>query len=166
MTEHNVESTEDTTEMAPRIYEAGFLVSPTVSEEGVTVCVDDLKKLIMENGGLIISEEAPRMRDLAYTMERSIDAKIQRYKSGYFGWVKFELPQNAIIEIKKGIDADERFIRSLIIKTIREDTYVPKVYEDAAVSMEEESEISSDDDEDMTDEDEVIDTSIDALVKE
>jgi ribosomal protein S6 len=77
-------------------------------------------------GGVEISGEMPKAIELAYQMERQIGAKKDKYTKAFFGWIKFELPQSKIDEVKKAVDKNDKIIRFLIIKTVREDTMAVK----------------------------------------
>ena len=104
------------------IYEVSYLVVPTVSEDKVTEEVSAIRGALEGAGAAIIAEEFPKSRTLAYTMERSIESKKQKFNEGYFGWVKFESPVASILNIKQGLDKRANILRHLIIKTVQENT--------------------------------------------
>ncbi len=104
------------------IYEMSYLILPTVPENSVTEEVTAIRGLLDAAGASVISEDFPKLRDLAYTMEKSIETKNQKYKEAYFGWIKFELPVAQIADIKTGIEKRANVLRHLIIKTVRENT--------------------------------------------
>ncbi|MFA5841473.1 MAG: 30S ribosomal protein S6 [Candidatus Paceibacterota bacterium] len=123
MTETNAELNNEGT----KIYELSYLLVPELAEEAAAHEVGALKSLIMDTfGGVEISGEAPREIDLAYQMERQIGAKKDKYTKALFGWVKFELSQDKIAEVKKVLDKNNKIIRFLIIKTVRENTMAAK----------------------------------------
>jgi len=66
------------------------------------------------------------MTELAYEMSRSIHNKKQKFSYGYFGWVKFECTTSQAEVIKDMLDKNEKIIRYLLIKTIRESTLSPR----------------------------------------
>lgn len=105
-----------------RIYEIGFLFVPTIKEEALASDVSSMKDALSKQGAVFISEEFPRMIDLAYTMDRIVEHKRQKYDSAYFGWVKFEADPSVLDTIKKSLESNEKIIRFLIIKTVRENT--------------------------------------------
>lgn len=116
------------TENNNKIYEVGYLLLPTLAEEKLTDEVAFIKSLIEKHGGAFISEGFPERRHLAYEMSKEIDIKKHRFNEGYFGWVKFEVGNESIAEIKKALDAHVNILRYLLINTVRENTlYVPKV---------------------------------------
>ncbi len=105
-----------------QVYEAGFHIIPTVSEDVVAEKVAEIRSLIESNGGTIISEEFPKSRALAYTLVKASAGTNKRYHSAYFGWFKFEAPSTAAGAVKKGLDNADYILRHLIVKTVRENT--------------------------------------------
>lgn len=104
------------------VYEVGFLLLPTLPEEKMPEITANIKGIIEKKGGEIISEEAPKMRPLAYEMSKMIATKKQGFDHAYFGWVKFEINSAELAVVKKSIEAMEEVLRALFIKTIREST--------------------------------------------
>lgn len=110
------------------VYEVGFHIVPAVSPEKLPEVVDAIKAVLGGVGATIISEEFPKLRNLAYTMVKAIGPARHRYDTAYFGWIKFEGPKEGTLEIKKAMDANEKVLRYLLIKTVRENTmYGPKI---------------------------------------
>ncbi|MFA6274463.1 MAG: hypothetical protein WC662_04855, partial [Candidatus Paceibacterota bacterium] len=58
----------DNIEVNARVYEVGYLLVPTISEEEVPVIYGNLKELISSFGGELIFDEMPKMMNLAYPM--------------------------------------------------------------------------------------------------
>lgn len=104
------------------IYEVGYLVAPNVSEGEIAGEVSFIRELLKSAGALLITEEVPKLRPLAYVMEKPSESKKQKFSEGYFGWIKFESPAVSISNIKQGLDKRQSIIRHLIIKTVRENT--------------------------------------------
>jgi ribosomal protein S6 len=113
-------------ELNTKIYEVGYLLVPTLSEEEVPTIVGDLKELISSLKGEFISEEMPKMIPLAYTMLKVVQNVRSKFDSGYFGWIKFEMDSVGILELKKKLDLSPNIIRFLILKTVRENTLAQK----------------------------------------
>jgi len=44
----------------------------------------------------------------------------------YFGWIKFELEPDSVLQLKENLEQNDSLLRFLIIKTVRENTLVPK----------------------------------------
>lgn len=109
-----------------RVYEAGFLLVPSIPEEKVGEETAKLRDLIVKEGGSIITEEAPKLRELAFPMDKTISHKKETFTSAYFGWVKFEIGADAVAFFKKALDENPSVIRFLLISTVREHTIASK----------------------------------------
>ena len=105
-----------------RVYELGYLLVPTLSEEDVPVTFGNLKELVSSLGGIAISDEMPKMLTLAYPMVKVVANIRNKFKTAYFGWVKFTMDSDKILKLKKRLDLDPNFVRFLILKTVRENT--------------------------------------------
>ncbi len=104
------------------VYEVGYLMVPTIAEESLGEEVTALKDLLSSNGAVFISEEYPKLIELAYQMTRSISNRKQKFTTAYFGWVKFECSSVQAKDIKSLLDKNEKLVRYLLIKTVRENT--------------------------------------------
>jgi ribosomal protein S6 len=109
-----------------RVYEVGYLLAPSISEEDLPVVFGNLKELISSMGGMIISDEMPKMIQLAYTMVKVVANVRNKFNTAYFGWVKFTMGTDAVLELKKKLDLDPNFVRFLILKTVKENTVAAK----------------------------------------
>lgn len=145
-----------------RIYEAGLLLVPSLTPEQSDKSFADIKAFIEKNGGSFISEEIPTLRTLAYEMSKDAAGRRNYYTSAYFGWVKFEGPTELIKTLENHLALSTDILRSLIIKTVRENTLysqrAPKI-EDTADA---EGEKTADKEEKSADLE--MDKSIDSLV--
>ncbi len=110
----------------PRIYEVSYLLAPTIPEENVAGLYGDLKELIASLGGSVISDEMPKLIELAYPMLKVVQNVRNKFSSAYFGWVKFSMEAEKVLELKKKVDLDPNIVRSLIIKTVKENTLASK----------------------------------------
>jgi ribosomal protein S6 len=108
------------------IYEVGYIMVPSIAEEELGNEVSMFKDTFAEQGVSFIADEYPKMIELAYEMSRSINNKKQKFSYGYFGWVKFECSKASAIVIKNNLDKNEKLVRYLMIKTVRESTMSPK----------------------------------------
>ncbi|MDP3957851.1 MAG: 30S ribosomal protein S6 [bacterium] len=109
-----------------RIYEAGFLLTPSLPEEKVPEETAKLRDMIAKEGGNIIAEEEPKLRELAYSMDKTVSHKRETFTSAYFGWIKFEIGAEAVAFLKKAFDANPSIVRFLLISTVRENTLASK----------------------------------------
>ncbi len=109
-----------------RVYEVGYLLVPTLGEENVPAIYGNLKELVSSFGGEMISDEMPKMIDLAYTMEKVTANVRSKFNTAYFGWVKFYIDSQKVLELKKKLALDANIIRFLIVKTVKENTIAAK----------------------------------------
>jgi ribosomal protein S6 len=104
------------------VYEIGYILVSTIPEEKVSADVTAIKDVLDAGRASTISEEAPRLRPLAYKIKKKIGGANQTFDTGYFGWIKFEAVPEAVIEIKKRLNQTESLLRFLLIVTVRENT--------------------------------------------
>lgn len=109
-----------------RVYEVGYLLVPTLSEEEVPAIYGNLKELISSLGGVIIADEMPKMMPLAYMMVKVLANIRNKFNTGYFGWIKFSMDPAKALELKKKLDLDLNIIRYLTLKTVKENTIAAK----------------------------------------
>ncbi len=113
-----------------RVYEISYILVPTITEDVATEKINSLKKSIADLGASFISEEAPYMRDLAYEMLRVIKNVNNRFDTGFFGWIKFELDPASLAKVEKMFKLDEDVIRYIAVKADRDiNIYTKKVVE-------------------------------------
>ena len=110
----------------PQVYEAGYHIVPITSEADLGARVTAIRDAIEAHGGVTITDEYPKLSDLAYEMVHIADNKRAKYNSAYFGWIKFEAVPGAIGKIDAALKGDDAIIRHMIVKTVRENTMVPK----------------------------------------
>ena len=84
--------------------------------------------MIASFGGEFISEEMPRMMPLAYEMTKVISNVNNRFNDAYFGWIKFEMTTENILNLKAKLDLETNIIRFLITKTVHENTIAQKKF--------------------------------------
>jgi ribosomal protein S6 len=109
-----------------RIYEVGFLIIPTVNEDGLAARVAAIREAINSINGTVIAEGAAKKIDLAYPMTKVAQNKRATYTSAYSGWFKFEAEPKGAKEVAAAVKADEDVLRFLLVKTVREDTMAPR----------------------------------------
>lgn len=111
-----------------RIYEVGYLLVPTLGDEQAPVKYSNLKELVSSLGGSIVSDEAPKMIDLAYQMVKVISNIRNKFDNAYFGWIKFSMSPEEVLKLKAKLDLDVDVIRFLMIKTVKENTLSTKKF--------------------------------------
>lgn len=120
------ENIKEENELNLKVYEIGYLLVPTLSEEETPAIYSSIKDLILSFKGEIIMDEMPKMISLAYTMIKTINNINKKFDSAYFGWVKFEMDASDLLKLKEKLDLDINILRFLAIKTVRENTIAPK----------------------------------------
>jgi len=152
-----------------KIYEVGYHVLSSVSEENILSEVEKIKAYLAKEKAIIISEEAPKLRPLAYSIKKAFGGTYKVFDKAYFGFIKFELGEDGDVRnIDLGMKNNESVLRYLVIKTVRENTmYSPKitVYSDKDAKIKTFKVEKTDKDEKPASIEE-IDKSIDALVSE
>ncbi len=108
------------------IYEVGFHLSPSITEAALPEAFGNVKEAILAKGAMAISEEFPKLIPLAYVMEKTINNKIERFKEGWFGWIKIEAPADKVAAIDAMLRLRDDVIRHLIVSTVRENTMSQK----------------------------------------
>ena len=116
----------EVSEVEPRIYELGYLLSPYIAEEKIGAEVEKIKKFLVSAGAAVIAEEEPYLRDLAYEIIKMIANKNEKFTQGYFGWIKFEASPEAAESTKIECDNNKGIVRYLLVKTVRENTVYTK----------------------------------------
>lgn len=109
-------------EVSKKIYELGYHVLPNLSEEELAKVVEGIKKNLEKFKAEIISEEYPKMMNLAYEITKDIDNKNRKFGSAFFGFIKFEIETANIEELNSIIEKNVNILRFLLIKTVRENT--------------------------------------------
>lgn len=117
----------DTHEGRLSVYEVGYLIATTVPEEKVPAEIDAIRSIITNAGATVIADEAAHLEPLAYTMRtKNVSGSYQSHDEAYFGWIKFEMPTDALEGVKKSIEALPSIVRILVISTVKENTYLGK----------------------------------------
>lgn len=110
-----------------KIYELGYNLLPTIPADRVAAEVTAIKDALGAGGAVVIAEEFPKVRRLAYAMRKLISGQYHDFDTAHFGWIKFEFPPEAIPALEKALKGRETLIRFILMKTVRESTLsVPK----------------------------------------
>lgn len=118
-----VETTDEAGDTDSRVYELGFHIVPAISEEEAPKEAAAIKQFIKDNGGTVISEEAPKHIELAYAMYRTEGGKKEKFEAAHFGGIKFEMDPDNIAKVKEVLDGNRNIIRHIIFKTVKENTH-------------------------------------------
>lgn len=110
------------TEVVSRIYEAGYHVIPTVSEDQVEKIVGEMRAIIEKAGGSFIAEGAPALTKLAYEMDAREGDKHVSHDRAYFGWLKFESPVEGVHLLDAALKTNQSILRHIVFQTVREET--------------------------------------------
>lgn len=100
-------------------YELAFHVLPTVAEGEVPAVYDEIKAAVTATGAEIFDEEAPARFDLAYEIEKHLEGKNRKFKSAYFGWVRFRVETDKIEDINEAMDGNTKILRHLLLRLTR-----------------------------------------------
>jgi ribosomal protein S6 len=114
------------TKLDGRIYELAYLFVPTLEETQAMSRFSELKTMLSDMRAEVISEDIPRLMDLAYEMYRTIANKKTWFDTAYFGWIKFELDPSQVVAIDEKLARDETVLRFMVVKTVRENTFTAK----------------------------------------
>jgi len=153
-----------------KIYEVGYHIISSVAEENIPAEVEKIKAYLAKEKAVIISEEAPKLRPLAYSIKKGFGGIYKTYDKAYFGFIKFELNEAGDVrDIDLAMKNNDSILRYIVIKTVRENTmYSPKITvfsdKDAKIktNLKEDKVVKAE----KTATIEEIDKSIDALVSE
>ena len=104
------------------VYELGYHLLPTIAEADVPAKVEEIKKFLESFGAEFISEEEPKLINLAYTMIVPRGGHNDKYDTAYFGWIKFEVEKSKVPEIQKELKLNQDILRFILFKTVKEDT--------------------------------------------
>jgi ribosomal protein S6 len=102
------------------VYEIGYHLLPTLSEEDVTQAVSKMMDALKAEGAEFVGERFPSKIQLAYPIAKRTNSKKTNYDSACFGWVAFEVSREAILRIKPLLDANVNILRYLIVVTDRD----------------------------------------------
>ena len=121
----NIEAKEET-EANSKVYEFGYLLVPTIAQDDAPINYGNLKELVSSFGGEVISDEMPKMINLAYSISKVTSNVRSKFTTAYFGWIKFTMSPAKVLELKKSLDLDPKIIRFLLLKTVKENSIAAK----------------------------------------
>lgn len=100
-------------------YELAFHVLPTIAEGEVSTVFEAVKSAVKTAGGEVFDEEVPERFELAYEVVRHLEGKNRKFKSAYFGWVRFKAEPEVIAEITAAMDGNNSILRHLLLRLTR-----------------------------------------------
>jgi len=128
------------------LYEVGYLVVSSIPEEVVAGEVSKIKEAIEKNGGIIKSDEYPKLRTLAYEMRKAVGGhNYKKYNTAYFGWMRFETEGSSLAEIKKTIDSNDQILRHILVHVPKdEEVILPKSADSSPARVSPKKEVKAD----------------------
>jgi len=95
------------------LYEIGYILKPTLSDEEILGFSSKLRNLITNGNGLINSEGQPKKLPLAYEIKKEV--------STIFNWIKFTLNSDLVNAIERELKKDPSVLRFLVMKTKKDE---------------------------------------------
>lgn len=123
------------------VYEIGFHITPSLTDEEVEKTLSSLKDAITKNGGNIIGEESPKVTNLSYPIIKRSDTGAKSFSKAFFGWIKFESESENVSKINDFAKMQKDILRFLLIKTERAN--VVTFHKNISVLKEEEADFVS-----------------------
>ena len=106
-----------------QVYELGYLILPSIPEDGIPSVTAKIKALIEKVGAKEIDGEEPMKTDLAYSMTKTVGASRYVVNDAYIGWTKFELDPSEALNLKASIEKVDEVLRFLLIKAPKESNF-------------------------------------------
>ena len=91
-----------------RIYEVVFIIDPATGEEDSTRLVENLQKIVTDQGGTITKSESMGRRPLAYKIGRNTD--------GFFMLFEIEGAGSEIAELERRMRVSDQVMRYLTVR--------------------------------------------------
>jgi len=107
-----IEENTENIEANPKLYEVGYLLTPLIPADKLADEVNSIRTDIEKEHGLIIGEESPKSRTLAY--------EIKKFNTAYFGWIRFMVRPDTLESLKKSLDSNANLLRFLIMNAEKE----------------------------------------------
>lgn len=90
-------------------YELMFILPPDLGEEGVAKEIKEVYKMITDEKGEVLNEDAWGVRDLAY--------RIEKQDEGFYVVLVFSIDPQKIGEMERALILNQKILRFLITKT-------------------------------------------------
>jgi ribosomal protein S6 len=108
------------------VYEVGYHIVPTVEEEKVGEVVEKIRGVLANAGAEIVKDQFPQKASLAYTVERSVSGKREKYNDAYFGFIKFATARESVASLEEMLRTSKEILRYLLIETTREEPVISR----------------------------------------
>lgn len=102
------------------LYELGYHLIPTIAEDDLAAEVTSLKNVVEQYDGSFVSEDAPKLLQLAYPMEHRTQSDRATYESAYFGWIKFDMTPENVEKMQDDLAENTSILRWIVVKTVPE----------------------------------------------
>ncbi len=102
------------------VYELGYHILPTLSEDEVTAAVSGIMDGLKKEGATFVGDRFPAKIPLAYAIGKRVGDRNMEFDQAYFGWVAFEAPRSVIESLKAHFDAHPSILRYLIVSTSKD----------------------------------------------
>lgn len=102
-----------------QLYELAYILDPGLSEERLVEQAGKITRAVEKHGGNVTLADNPKMRQLAYTIERAAGGKRRKFDRGYFGWVKFTASPSTVANIDAEAKLMSEVIRHMLIHTVK-----------------------------------------------
>ena len=89
-------------------YETMFVLKPTLSDEEKNQNLENIKKVISENGGEVAALDVIGVRELAYP--------IQKFERGDYYIIYYKAPAQAVLELERQMRYNEDLLRFMTVK--------------------------------------------------
>lgn len=90
------------------LYEHILIARQDVSSAQVETLIEDMTKIITDNGGSIVKSEFWGLRNLAY--------RIQKNRKGHYVLLHIDAPHAAVAEMERNLRLNEDVIRTLTLR--------------------------------------------------
>ncbi len=101
------DATEENIEADPKLYEIGYLLTPLIPADKLADEVNLIRSAIEKEKGLVVGEESPKSKPLAY--------EIKKFTTASFGWIRFMARPGTLENLKKSFDSNANLLRFLIL---------------------------------------------------
>lgn len=91
-----------------RKYEIMYIVKSTVDEENRKALIEQLAKIVTDNGGSVVKTEEWGLREFAY--------EIDKMNKGYYVIITIEANNTAVSEFDRLVGINANIVRHMIVK--------------------------------------------------